>query len=114
MHVKHFITAATIALLPLAASAATYVVPAAGTGPGANNSHWQSELTLHNLALRTLTVSLTYHDTNGPSEPVSVDVAPQSTIALADVVKTRFGRQSATGGLSIVVADIDAKKLAIA
>src|SRR5213075_1348523 len=45
---------------------------------------------------------------------VTVDIAPQSTIALADVVKTRFGRESATGGLSIVVADIDAKKVAIA
>lgn len=113
MHFRRLITAVSIALLPLAASAATYVVPAAGTGPGANNSHWQSELTLHNLALRTLTVSLTFHDVNGRSEPVSIDVPAQSTIALADVVKTSFGRESATGGLSLEIADADAKKLAI-
>ena len=113
MNVKRLITAASIALLPLAASAATFVVPAAGTGPGANNSHWQSELTLHNLALRTLTVNVTYHDTNGPSEPVAIDIAPQATIAIADVVKTKFGRESATGGLSIVIADADSKKLVI-
>jgi hypothetical protein len=113
MHLKRFLTAASIALLPLAASAATYIVPAAGTGPGANNSHWQSELTLHNLALRTLTVSVTYHDTNGPTEPVSVDIAPQATISIADVVKTKFGKESATGGLSINIADVDSKKLVV-
>ncbi|HKO57968.1 MAG TPA: hypothetical protein VJ276_19025, partial [Thermoanaerobaculia bacterium] len=114
MQLKKLITAASIALLPIAASAATYIVPAAGTGPGANNSHWQSELTLHNLALRTLTVDIAFHDTNGASDAVSVDIPSQSTIALADIVKTKFGRESATGGLSIEVADLDAKKLAIA
>src|SRR5215212_2916618 len=113
MHLKRFITTASIALMPLAASAATFVIPAAGTGPGANNSHWQSELTLHNLALRTLTISLVYHDANGATDPVAVEIAPQATIAVADVVKTKFGRESATGGLSIVVADADSRKLAI-
>ena len=34
-----------MALLPLAAGATTFIVPAAGTGGGANGSRWQSELT---------------------------------------------------------------------
>lgn len=111
--ITNLATAATIAALPIAAGAATYIIPAAGTGPGANNSHWQSEVTLHNLALRTLTVNVAYHDANGRTEAVAIDVPAQSTIAVADIVKTKFGRESATGGLSLEIADLDAKKLAI-
>lgn len=114
MKLSKWITAASIALLPVAANAATYYVPAAGTGPGANNSHWQSELTLHNLALRTLTANVRFHDANGATDAVAIDVPAQGTVAVADIVKTKFGRESATGALSIEIADLDAKKLALA
>ena len=41
---KNILTAASIALLPVAASAARFIVPAAGSASGANGSQWQSEL----------------------------------------------------------------------
>ena len=50
MTIKRIITLAAIALLPIAAGAATFVIPAAGTGAGAAGSQWQTELTLHSTS----------------------------------------------------------------
>lgn len=72
MNVKKLITAAALVALPIAASAATLVVPVAGTGPGANNSHWQSELTLHNAAPRPATVTISFRQGTGAATPVTV------------------------------------------
>jgi len=111
---KRFITLAAMALLPVAAGATTFIVPAAGTGGGANGSHWQSELTLHSTTSTAMTVNFTFHDRNGAGETSSVTLAPRSTVAVADIVKTRFGREAATGAIEIVVDDAFATKLAIA
>ena len=68
MHLKRLITASLAALaLPLSASAGSLVIPAAGTGPGANSSHWKSELTIANLSGDPVGVSLVFHDRNGAS-----------------------------------------------
>src|SRR5689334_8949899 len=114
MSIKRTLTAAAIALLPIAAGAATFVVPAAGTGAGANNSQWQSELTLHSNSSAAVDVALTFHDRNGASNPVTITLAPRSTVAIEDVVKTRFGRDVATGAIEIGVDDAVAGKMAIA
>jgi hypothetical protein len=113
MSIKRIITLAAIALLPIAAGATTFVVPAAGTGGGANGSRWQSELTLHSTTSTAMTVNLTFHDRNGAAETSSVALAPRSTVAVADIVKTRFGREAATGAIEIVVDAAFATKLAI-
>lgn len=113
MKLKHFLAAAAIAVLPIAASAATIVVPAAGTGPGANNSQWQSELTLHSSAPREISLTLTLHQGTGTSAPVNVKLQARETISIADVVKTRFGVSAGTGAIVIDVADRDAKSLAV-
>lgn len=113
MSIKRILTAAA-ALLPIAAGAATFVVPAAGTGPGANGSQWQTELTLHSTSSSPMTVALTFHDRNGAAETASIQLAPRATVAVEDVVKTQFHRESATGAIEIGVADAFAKKLAVA
>jgi hypothetical protein len=114
MSIKRILTLAAIALLPIAAGAATFVVPAAGTGAGANGSQWQTELTLHSTSSTPFTARLTFHDRNGAAETSSVDLAPRTTIAISDIVKTRFGRDGATGAIEIVVDDAFARKLAVA
>src|SRR5215212_7168149 len=91
MKFRNLISTAAIALLPLAASAATIVIPAAGTGPGASGSQWQSELTIHNVAARTATVAVTYHQGKSVLGPVSVTLQARQTVSIADVVKTKFG-----------------------
>lgn len=113
MKFRTLITAAVLALLPLVASAATFVIPASGTGPGANNSQWQTEVTFHNAASRPIVVSLLFHDAAGPSPSQSLTIAPRSSMSIADIVRTRFGQTSATGSIEIQVADADASRLVI-
>ena len=113
MKLKSLITAASIVLLPLAASAATLIVPAAGTGPGANNSHWQSEVTLHNTSSSSAVIGLTFHDANGAGQDTSVTLNPRATMTLSDVVAGTFGRESATGAIEIRVPDTLADRVVI-
>ena len=113
MKFKHFVAATSLALMPLAASAASIYIPAAGTGPGANDSQWQTELTLHNTSSRTIALGLVFHDQQGPTAPVSLSLAPRATESIADVVKNRFGREVATGALEITLPDADAVKVAV-
>src|SRR5438270_640815 len=101
------------ALLPLAASATTLVIPASGTGPGANDSHWQTELTLHNLSASAITATLTFHDILGSAGTSTVTVAPRATVAIADVVASRFGRAAATGAIEVAFDNAFARKLTV-
>ena len=114
MNIKRILTTTIAALLPLAASATTLIVPASGTGPGANGSHWQTELTLHNTSASSVTATLTFHDAIGAAGTSTVAVAPSATVAIADVVASRFGRESATGAIEITFDNAFAQKLSIA
>ena len=113
MKLKNLIMAASIALLPLAASAATLIVPAAGNAPGDKGSRWQSELTLHNIANRAITVTLVFHDQSGPAESATVTIPARNTVALSDVVRTKFNREGSVGAIEINVADADASRIAV-
>jgi hypothetical protein len=113
MNFRNLITAAAIAALPLSAHAATFVVPAAGTGPGAMGSQWQSELTLHTAAPRPVALSISFHQGTNVAGPVEVTLQARETISIEDVVKTKFGVESGTGSLVIDVATRDARTLAI-
>jgi hypothetical protein len=113
MRFKNVMSFMAAALLPLAASAATFIVPAAGTGPGANSSHWQSELTLHNTSESALTATLRFHDASGAQQSSDVTINARSTVTIADIVNTRFSRESATGAIEITVPDALANRIAI-
>jgi hypothetical protein len=113
MNVKRIITTVLAALLPLAAGATTLIVPASGTGPGANDSHWQTELTLHNTSGSAITATLTFHDAAGAGGTSAVTVAPRATVAIADVVASRFGLTAATGAIEINFDSAFAQKLIV-
>ena len=113
MKLRTLITAASIAILPLAANAATFIVPAAGTGAGANASQWQSELTLHNTSSNAMSAALTFHDSTGAQQSEPLTVNARSTVTLSDIVKTRFGRDAGTGAIEITVPDAMADRVAI-
>lgn len=113
MRVKNIITAGTIALMPLVASAASIIVPVAGSGPGFNNSVWQSELTLHNMSAASVKVAITYRDrTTSATEEVTVPA--RGTVSMPDIVAKTFGRASSTGAIEVVVPDACAQKIAVA
>jgi hypothetical protein len=113
MQIRNIITAASLALLPLAASAASLIIPAAGTGPGANGSQWQSEVTLHTVSATPVQAALIFHDENGATAPANIGIPARGTLSIADVVKSRFGRDVATGAIEVVVADDELAHLAV-
>jgi hypothetical protein len=113
MKVTRILAALFATLLPLAAGATTLVIPASGTGPGANDSHWQTELTLHNLSASPVNATLVFHDVAGAAGTSTVTVAPRATVAIADVVANRFGRSAATGAIEVTFDSAFAKKLTV-
>jgi hypothetical protein len=113
MKFRNVIVAAALAALPLSAQAATLIVPAAGTGPGANASQWQSELTLHTAAPRSTTLSVTFHQGTNVLGPVEIVLHARETLSVTDIAHTKFGLASGTGALVIEVADRDARSLAV-
>lgn len=113
MKYRNLIAAAALAALPFSARAATVIVPAAGTGPGANASQWQSELTLHNAAPRAIALSISFHQGSGVLGPVQVELQARQTVSTQDIVHTQFGLASGTGALVIQSTDRDAKGLAV-
>jgi hypothetical protein len=113
MKFRNVIIAAAVAALPLISQAATIVVPVAGTGPGANNSQWQSELTLHTAAPRPTTLAISFHQGTTVLGPVEVTLQARETLSIADIAHTKFGLTSGNGALVIVASDRDAKGLAV-
>jgi hypothetical protein len=113
MNIKRILTTTMAALFPLVASATTLIIPASGTGPGLNDSHWQTELTLHNTSASRIAATLTFHDAIGAAETSTVSVAPRATVAIADVVASRFVRASATGAIEITFDSTFAQKLTV-
>ncbi|HEX8154336.1 MAG TPA: hypothetical protein VF698_14475 [Thermoanaerobaculia bacterium] len=113
MKFRTLITAAAMFVLPIVASAATLIIPAAGTGAGANGSRWQTELTLHNASGKSIPLTLYFHDSNGRSSAVAVNLPARSTDSIDDVVRTQFHREQATGALTIEVADADLHRIAV-
>lgn len=113
MKFRNLISTAALALLPVAAGAATIVIPAAGTGPGANNSQWQSELTIYNAAPRTATLSVTFHQGKSVVGPVELSLEAGRTTSVADIAKTKFGLSGGSGALVIETDDRAARSLAI-
>lgn len=113
MKFRTLISTAALALLPLAAHAATLVVPAAGTGPGASSSQWQSELTIHNAAPRAATLSIKLHLGTSVRGPVNVQLGARQTLSIPDIARTKFGLEQGTGALVIEAADRDARSIAV-
>lgn len=113
MKFRHLISIAALALLTVTAGAATIVVPAAGTGPGAGGSQWQSELTLHNAAPRPATLDLSFHQGTTVLGPVEIALGAGQTLSIADVARTQFGVTGGAGALVIETEERTAKSLVV-
>jgi hypothetical protein len=118
MKLRILIMTLAIVLLSLTAQAAplqaaTIVIPAAGTGPGLNQSQWQSEVTVHNAAPRAATISLSFHFGISVFGPVELTVMPRQTVSIDDIARTEFNLESGTGAIVIQAEPRDARSLAI-
>jgi hypothetical protein len=110
---KRILGITSLALLPFTAGATTLIIPAAGTGPGANGSQWSSELIIHNASSRQASVELIYHDSSGATKPQSMVVGARTTVTTADVVRNVFGITGGTGAIEVDIDDATASHLAI-
>jgi hypothetical protein len=115
MNFKKTIIAASIALTAGFASADSFdfVIPAAGTGAGANNSQWQSEITIHNAGQELLLLKLSYHDATGALRSLDLPMPGRTTKTLPDTVKNDFGQTQSTGAIVVDTDDVLRNKLSI-
>jgi hypothetical protein len=110
---KRIVGITSLALLPLTASAASLIIPAAGTGPGANGSKWSTDFIIHNASSIPVSIDLVYHDSNGSSKPQSFVVGARTTVTTGDVVRNVFGITSGTGAIEIDADDTTASHIAV-
>src|SRR5687767_11270760 len=97
MKSKVFSIILAIGLFTFAAGAAEVIIPAAGTGAGANGSQWQSDVLLHNVSPRTITLTMPLHIGTEVHGPVSVSIPAKNTRQYSDVVNSLFNVPSGTG-----------------
>lgn len=112
MKFRNILAAAAVAALPLTAQAAQIVIPAAGSGAGANGSHWQTELTVHSAAPRSTSLAISFRQGSTVTAPVTVELGARETLSIADIVGTKF-HATGSGALIIEVADREARGLAL-
>ena len=113
MKIQRIIAATLVSLAPLAASAASFIIPVAGSVRGADDSHWQTELVLHSSSSSTIHARLLLHDRSGTAGTANLDVPPRATLSIDDVVKSQFNLDDTTGAIEVQVEDRFARKLVI-
>lgn len=110
---KHFAKAAAAILLTLPLMGAEIIIPAAGVVEGVNGSSWKSDVTLHNAGSETTTVTMTFHDAEGPVGTSEVTIGPRQTKTFVNVVSSEIGVQNGLGALVLSTGDLAAKKLSV-
>lgn len=112
--IKRFLTLAAVLLLTSSfAFAGQIAIPASGTGPGADQSQWQTELTLHNAGAEALELTLSYYDASGKAGEFELSIDPNTTLSIADIVKNRFGKDASTGAILLTADDVQLRKLGV-
>lgn len=113
---KSILTTAIVTLAAASAFATTapdFVIPVAGTGPGANSSQWQTEVTLHNAGADPLLLTIAFHDATGKTGSFDLTLGARETTSVQDIVASKFGKAQATGGLVITTNEVLRQKLAV-
>ncbi len=86
--------------LPLAAQVNdTYVIPVAGSTPGAFGTHWQTELSVFNPQSYSLKVSITYIPTGGGQGMEALFTVPANAVAFFNDALNDVFQRGGTGAL---------------
>jgi hypothetical protein len=85
------------------AAATDLIIPVTGTLPGANNSMWQGEVTLHNASTNAAVVTVTFFPSVG--EPVSADIVVPArlTVNYENAILELFGVANGSGALRLEI-----------
>lgn len=96
-----------------AAQEIAYVIPAAGSGPGANGSLWRSEVTFHNAGDIAVTIDVQLHGAEGPIYNNGISIRPHRTATASNIVKNELLQENAFGAIIIKMDPILASRLAL-
>ncbi len=115
MRIRNFLIVAAVALSASFAAADSYdfVIPAAGTGAGANGSQWQSEVSLFNTGKELLLVKLSYFNSDGAVKSIDVPLEGRASRTLSDIVRNDFGQTAGTGAIVVDTTDTLRSKLVV-
>lgn len=114
MKLKHIITAAAVAILPVAASAGTFYIPGVGNGPGANGSQWRTEVRVHLTGTQQANLFFRYHQGEAVHDGRDLRLRPSTTQTLPDAIEDRFPATSGPGTLELYTnSDKESRRLAI-
>ena len=105
MKTRVLFTSIAIACIALAAAGGTYVIPAAGSGPGAYGSIWRTELAVHNASMdKTADLNITFHHGTQSDGLTSPQIAPGVSRFYPDFVGVGYHKAGA-GALVIEIKD---------
>lgn len=113
--IRRFALSLLLLLVPAALLAvdADLIVPVTGTLPGAMNSSWQGELSIHNAGKAAAQLDLTLYRSAGDNLVKRVTVPARSTVSFGNVASDLFSLTSGTGALAIDVAGEAAGTIAV-
>ncbi|MBW3671107.1 MAG: hypothetical protein KY432_05470 [Acidobacteria bacterium] len=110
---KRLVLSLLAVLTTISISAAQLVIPAAGAGEGANGSHWQSDLTIHNVGNTPAQITIEFHDGTGLVSEETFAIESRQTISLENIVEDVFGFSTKTGALVITGEEFALRKLSV-
>jgi hypothetical protein len=111
-----------ILMISLMLAAATFayadytalVIPAAGSGPGANASVWRSEVTFHNAGDDSITINVLMYGPDGSLGNNAVLIRPHKSATASDIIKNELLKDNVFGALVLkTISETDASKLAV-
>jgi len=80
----------------------TYIIPVAGSTPGAFGTRWKTQFSLFNPQRYELRVSITYLPTGGAQGTEAIVRVPANAVAFSDdVIRELFNRTNSTGALLV-------------
>lgn len=113
---KRLLLIALLVLTALPASATDFaghhlLIPVAGRTPGAFGSNWKTDLVVTNAARKgePVSVQIFFIVDAYIEHPIVANLWPNQSVVLADVVRSAFKKEQATGLLLIATKDPDAK-----
>lgn len=87
------------------AAATDLIIPVTGTLPGADNSLWQGELTLHNASTNVAVVTVTFFPSSGEPVTEEIVVPARSTVNYENAILELFGVENGSGALRLEISD---------
>ncbi|MFN2443395.1 MAG: hypothetical protein ABR517_11990 [Thermoanaerobaculia bacterium] len=95
------------------AAATDLIIPVTGALPGADDSQWQGEMTLHNASTDPAIIAVTYFPSGGTPVTQEIVVEGRSTVNYENAIFELFGIESGSGALLLEISEGAQGRLAV-